>query len=401
MSQLKLSTTRMFDAPSTDTIENTLITVDDGVITDVSQVTPGSEPHDALHVPDATAVPGLVDCHVHLPFDASADPVAAVLAMSIPDATLQAVSNARTLLEHGVTTVRDVSSPHGISIAVREAAARGWIDAPTVRACGSHITITGGHGCAFGLEVDSEHEIRKAVRSQIHAGADLLKIMATGGVYSLKQSPDDVQFTRDELRAAIGTAHDRRLTTAAHAEGETGIRFALEAGIDTIEHGNHLTPELAQVMRQQGTTLVPTIGAFKSVAASHDLPGPFQSKAKELIAASDRAIKLAREVGIKVALGSDIGTAMHLQWADYPTASEARYLVEMGGYSPAEALRAGTLHGADVVQLGDRKGSLEPGKDADIAVFAGNPAEDIAALERPLLVVKGGRVVFRSPNGRF
>lgn len=399
MSRTLINTTWMFDATDTTTIEDALITIEDGVITDISRSTPGDEAtqaDDTLRFPNATALPGMVDCHVHLPFDASADPVAAVLELSIPEATLQGATNARTLLNQGVTTVRDVSSPHGISLALRDSVARGEIDGPTIRACGSHITITGGHGCGFGLEVDGPHEIRKAVRSQIQAGADLLKIMATGGVYSLRQTPEDVQFTLEELRTAIDTAHDRRLTTAAHAEGEEGIRLALEAGIDTIEHGNHLTPALAQQMRDQGTVLVPTIGAFKSVAASDDLPAPFLRKARELIKASDQAIKYAREFGIKVALGSDIGTAMHLQWADHPTAKEARYLVEMGGFSPEEALRAATLHGAEVVRLADRKGSLEPGKDADIVVVAGNPAKDITALEHPLLVIKQGRVVFQA-----
>lgn len=400
MSRLVIAANWLFDGTSTAPLENALLTVEDGVVADVSTCAPGAAPPDAITVPDATILPGLVDCHVHLPFDASADPVASILAMSVPAATLQGVKNAQTILAQGVTTVRDVSSPHGISLAIRDAVARGDVEGPDVRACGTHITITGGHGCAFGIEVDSVDQIRTAVRGQIKAGADLLKVMATGGVYSLRQSPEDVQFTVDELRAAIDTAHERGLTVAAHAEGEDGIRTALDAGIDTVEHGNQLTPELAKQMVEQGTYLVPTIGAFTSVAASTDLPAPFLRKGKELVRASERAIGYAREYGVKVAIGTDIGTAMHLEWAASPAAKETAYLVDMGGFSPAEALRSATLHGAEALGVADRKGSLEPGKDADVLVVAGNATRDITALARPLLVVKAGRVVHRSAGLR-
>ncbi|MQA03794.1 MAG: amidohydrolase family protein [Streptosporangiales bacterium] len=176
-------------------MQDAVLIVEDGVVTEVASRA-GELPADAVRLDDATVLPGLVDCHVHLPFDASADPVAAILAMPVPAATLQGVRNAQTILRHGVTTVRDVSSPHGISLAIRDAVAQEWVDGPDVRPCGTHLTITGGHGCAFGIEVDSIDQIRTAVRSQIKAGADHLKVMATGGVYSLRQTPEDVQFRR-------------------------------------------------------------------------------------------------------------------------------------------------------------------------------------------------------------
>lgn len=170
----------------------------------------------------------------------------------------------------------------------------------------------------------------------------------------------------------------------------------LDAGIDTVEHGNQLTPELAKQMREQGTFLVPTIGAFTSVAAAEDLPAPFLKKGRELVQASERVIRYAREYDVKVAIGTDIGTAMHLAWAEHPAAKETAYLVEMGGYSPVEALRAATLHGAQALGVADRKGSLEPGKDADVLVVAGNATTDITALANPVLVMKGGRVAHRA-----
>lgn len=393
MSRLVISARWLYDGVSDAPVENAVLTIEDGAITDVASCSPSDVPADAVQVGDATILPGLVDCHVHLPFDASADPVAALLAMSVPAATLQGIKNAQTILRQGVTTVRDVSTPHGISLAIRDAVAHGWVDGPDVRACGTHLTITGGHGCAFGIEVDSTDAIRTAVRSQIKAGADLVKVMATGGVYSLRQTPEDVQFTVAELRAAVDTAHERGLTVAAHAEGEDGIRAALDAGIDTVEHGNQLTPELAKQMREQGTYLVPTVGAFTSVAASDDLPAPFLKKGRELVQQSERALGHARDHDVKVAIGTDIGTAMHLQWADHPAARETAYLVDMGGYAPLEALRAATLHGAEALRVADHKGSLEVGKDADVLVVAGDATTDIAALADPLMVVKGGRVV--------
>ncbi|TDD51818.1 amidohydrolase family protein [Nonomuraea terrae] len=395
MNRLVIASSRLFDGVSETPLDNAVLTIEDGVVAEVGTYA-DAPPAGAVHLPDATILPGLVDCHVHLPFDASADPVASTMAKTVPAATLQAVRNAQTLLRHGVTTVRDVSSPHGIAIELRDAIAQGLLDGPDIRACGTHLTITGGHGCAFGIEVDSVDEIRTAVRTQIKAGADLLKVMATGGVYSLRQTPEDVQFSVTELRAAVDTAHERGLTVAAHSEGEDGIRTALEAGVDTVEHGNQLTPELAKRMIEQGAYLVPTVGAFTTVAASPDLPAPFLRKARQLVKQTERALAIAREHGVKVAIGSDSGTAPHLAWEDHPTAREAAYLVDMGGYAPVDALRSATLHGAQALRVADRKGSLEPGKDADVLVVAGDATADIAALTRPLVVVKRGRIVHRA-----
>lgn len=397
MARLTLVTEWFVDGSSADSAGRTALTVENDRIASVEPVLE-SAADDAMVFDDATALPGLIDCHVHLPFDASADPVAAVLDMPVPLATLQGVKNAQTILRQGTTTVRDVSSPHGISLALRDAIAAGWFDGPDVLACGTHITITGGHGCAFGLEVDSVDEVRKAVRSQIKVGADLIKVMETGGVYSLRQSPDAVQFVVDELRAAVEIAHEAGITVACHAEGTAGIRTAIEAGVDTIEHGNHLTAELARQMHRQGTVLVPTVGAFKSVAASTDLPGPFLEKGRELVRASEQAVRLAHEHDVPVATGTDLGTAMHLPWAGNSLAKEVRYLVELGEYSPMDAVRSATSRAADVVGLGAEVGTLEAGKLANVLVVQGNPAKDVTALERPLLVVKHGRVVWQAPS---
>src|SRR5581483_1515831 len=144
-----------------------------GVTTD-GTLPPGAE---VVDLGESTLLPGLIDCHVHLPFDASADPVAALAKLSVPSATLRAYRHAHLSLQRGATTVRDVSSPHGIAIGLREAIESGVVDGPRILACGSHISITGGHGSAFGIEVDGVAEVRRAVRLQIKAGADLIKIM--------------------------------------------------------------------------------------------------------------------------------------------------------------------------------------------------------------------------------
>ncbi len=350
---------------------------------------------DVVDLGDSTLLPGLIDCHVHLPFDASADPVAALAKLSIPSATLRAYRHAHLALERGATTVRDVSSPHGIAIGLREAIESGIVDGPRILACGSHISITGGHGNAFGIEVDGVAEVRKAVRLQIKAGADLIKVMGTGGVYSYRQLPESVQLLFDEVKAAVEVAHRAGRRVACHAEGAEGIAIALEAGVDTIEHGNHLSPELAKRMAELNAYLVPTVGAFRAVVASDNVPEEYRAKARRLVEASNNCLKYAQEYGVKVACGTDSGTAMNMPWTGHHLAQEIQYLVDIGGFSPMAAVRAATAVAARAIDLESRIGTLEADKLADFVVVSGHAIEDLNRLATPTWVVKEGVVLYR------
>lgn len=388
----------IIDGTSRGPLENAAIVVDGSDIVEVSKV---SELPQDLHIIDlgeSTLLPGLIDCHVHLPFDGSPDPVAVFMSLSTPQATLRALKHATKALEMGITTVRDVSTPYGISIALRDMVDAGEVVGPRILSAGTHICITGGHGSRFGVEVDSPQEMRKAVRAQFKAGADFIKLMGTGGVYSmgLKEAPDQVQLQPDEMRAATEVAHGFGRRVASHSEGERGIRVALDAGVDTIEHGNHLTEELAHQMVEQNAFLVPTVGAFRNSVGRTDINHEYVIKSIDLAEASETALNTAREIGVKVACGTDRGTAMQMPWSRHYLVEEIEYLVKFGGFSPMQAVQSATAVGAEALDIDSYVGTLAPGKKADFIAVSGNALMDLGLLKRPTLVVKGGQCIARN-----
>jgi imidazolonepropionase-like amidohydrolase len=388
----------IIDGVSDSPVKDGTLLIEDGKVLEVGTRLGLSEDLPVVDLGEATLLPGLIDCHVHLPFDGSADPVASLAKHSVPVGTLMAFNHAQNILRQGVTTVRDVSAPHGISIGLRDAIEAGIVTGPRILASGTHICMTGGHGADFGIEVDGPDEVRKAVRQQLKAGADLIKVMETGGVYSFRQQPDSVQLFIDELRAAVEVARYAGRRVACHAEGAEGIRMAVEAGVTTIEHGNLLTPELADLMARKDVYLVPTIIAFKTVSQSPDLPPDWYSKGERMIQASYNCIKLAKEYGVKVAAGSDVGTCMHLPWDTHPLMQEIRLIAEAGGFSAMQVIKSATTVAATALGVEDMLGSLQAGKAADVVAVSGNVLEDLGRLDSPLLVLKGGEPAYQADS---
>ena len=233
---------------------------------ELSKVGKGSGPaktngHEVIDLEGRSIAPGIIDCHVHLCLDGSADPCDPCRMILSAVMTLKTARNAQLTLLAGVTTVRDMGAMNGVTLPIRNAVAEGIVPGPRILSSGRCICMTGGHGWPFGREADGEDEVRKAVREQIKAGVDVIKLMATGGVMTPGVDPGAAQFTYEELKAGVEEAHKAGRRTASHAQGNQGVKNALRAGIDSIEHGVFLDDEAIQLFLDRKTALIPTISA--------------------------------------------------------------------------------------------------------------------------------------------
>jgi imidazolonepropionase-like amidohydrolase len=340
-------------------------------------------------------LPGLIDCHVHLRNDGVADPRAQAAADTDTVAVLRSARNARRTLEAGVTTIRDCGSRGGIDFALRAASQQGLCPTPRLVLSGKAICMTGGHGWHMGYEADGPHELRRAARAQIKAGADNIKLIASGGILTPGTEIGAPQFTIDEMRASVEEAHAAGKTACAHAHGTIAIKNAVKAGVDSVEHGYLLDDEGIELMLDRGTYLVATSAAVRNVVKHGTTAGiraDVVRKAKSAIERHIESFKRAHKAGVKLAMGTDTG----VPFTDHGNnLDEVVYLVEMG-LSPLEALSATTSEAAKLLRMDDRIGSLEAGKLADLVVFDGDPLTDITLLKdktRICIVAIGGKVM--------
>jgi imidazolonepropionase-like amidohydrolase len=355
----------------------------------VSVVPPEDLPADVevVDLGDATLLPGLIDAHVHLVWSASAEPHALIERESRALTALRCANNAELHLRAGVTTVRDVGSTDGLAIEVGRAVELGILPGPRVVAAGRAIAMTGGHGWFLGREADGKDAVRRAAREEIKAGAGCVKLMASGGVYGHAEEPGSPQLTAEEMGAAVEEAHKAGRKVAAHAYSPEAINNALEAGVDSIEHGSFLDRATAERMQEQGTYLVPTMSVYAAMAEKGpELGAPeyIRRKTAEVVEASREAFRLALEVGVRIAAGTDCGAPGH----PHGTLPEELALMVEAGADPVQAIRFGTSAAADL--LGEEAGTLEEGKRADLLAVAGDPTGDIGVLRRVRLVLRGG-----------
>ena len=378
-------------------LEHATVLVEDGKIL---KIAPNSMtiPKDTQKIPvdGQTLLPGFIDCHTHICMDGSPDPMAVCLSESPVITTLKAARSARRTLMAGVTTVRDMGSKDGIDFGLRQAIDSGLIPGPRMLISGRLICMTGGHGWQIGLEANGPDEVRKAAREQIKAGADIVKLMATGGVLTPGVEPGSEQLTEAELRAGVEEAHKAGKKTATHAMGTRGIQNALRAGIDSIEHGVYLDDETISMMMERNIPYIPTISALYNIETKGieaGIPAFAVEKTLKVKPFHLESIRMARETGIAVAAGTDAGTPFNLHGENL---AEIKLLVDYGGFSPMGAIEAGTRIAARVLGLEEKLGTVEEGKVADLVLVEGNPLDNIDVLlnqESIRLVMQGGKIV--------
>jgi imidazolonepropionase-like amidohydrolase len=342
--------------------------------------------------PAATILPGLIDSHVHLGFDGGRDPVARMRAETDEQQLVLMLHNARDLLGVGVTTARDLGGRGYLSLVVRDAIAAGLARGPRLVAAGPPVTVTGGHCWFMGGEADSEDDLRRIVRAQHKHGADLIKVMATGGFMTEGSAPWYAQFTAGQLAAVVEEARRVDKRVAAHAHGTEGIARAAQAGVTTIEHCFFVTETnercfsepLAVRIAERGIFVCPTINANAPfvVELTGIVPGEY--------------VKAMHQAGVRIIAGTDAGidNTPHHQYA-----AGLKYLVSLG-FTPAQVLAMATTEAAAALGVEQITGRLARGYEADLIVVDGDPLTDIAALTRLRRVIARGRD-YVPDSGRF
>ena len=336
-------------------------------------------------------LPGLVDLHVHLVWNGCPDPVEQLRKESKEQTLLRMVRHARETLEAGVTTVRDLGSVDDLAIDLSHAVELGDVVGPRIVPSGRTVIMTGGHDPFWGVMIDGPQEALKAARRQIYRGAGVVKLSATGGVYGRTEgeSATHTELNPDEINAITGEAHKLGVPVAAHAIGRDGIRNCVRAGVDTIEHGQQLTPDLASKLAGYDGALIPTLFVYKQIAERPEIPEYARVKAKAILGEHREAIQAARSAGVRIGAGSDAGSPMT------PHGSLIDELVSLAdaGLTPLEALQSATHEAARILGMEEEVGSIEPGLKADLITVPRDPLQDLGYLRDVRAVWARGRLV--------
>lgn len=368
-------------------LDNVYLIVQGQRIVEVTHTTP--KDIDIVDYSDKTVIPGLIDTHVHL----CMNPENTFKKRHVAEITIETIKNAQKHLKSGVTFVRDVGAEDCVDFVVRDAINRGDVEGCQFLAAGAVICMTGGHGWTFGgRQCDGEDEVRKGTREQLRAGADLVKVMATGGVLTPGVEPGSPQLTYDELKVCCEEAHKAGKKVATHAQGTTGIKNAILAGVDSVEHGIYLTDEIIDLMKEKNVYLVPTLAAVHWIleaGVESGIPAYAVEKCERVVDAHIASFKKAHNAGVKIAMGTDAGTPYNL----HDKSGFELVLLVKHGMSAKEAIIASTKNAADLLGILDNYGTLEKGKFADFVVYDQNPVDDINVIMQPSAVYKLGNKV--------
>ena len=397
---------QVFDAKRGKLTGEMTLVIEDGRIKAMSagHSDPAGGAARTINLKGMTCLPGLIDSHVHLTGETSPTGYTDQFRWNVADYAIRSTVYARRTLEAGFTTVRNLGDGDNASISLRNAINQGVVPGPRIYTAVSAIGSTGGHadgtdgyradlqgdpGPKLGI-INGPDDAWKAVRQHYKDGADLIKIMPSGGVLDESSSVDNAQMTMQELEAVIAAAHDYGFTVAAHAHGAEAIRRAVTAGVDSIEHGTYMSDADMKLMKQRGTWYVPTIIAGRYVAEKAAVPGYYPeqiaAKARQVGPVIQKTAGRAFKAGVKMAFGTDAGVYPHGQ-----NAKEFEYMVE-AGIPNAYALQAATVNAAALLKQSDNMGSLEAGKFADVIAVKGNPLDDISLMKQVDFVMKAGVV---------
>lgn len=384
---------RLIDGVDPHPKEGLAIVVRDGVI---AAIVPEADAGDgAIDLGGAHVMPGLINMHTHFSLSLPGPGGDAVSALDPHELALHMADGARRTLLSGVTTVRCVAEKGGADFALRRAIDAGHVAGPRIFTAGRGLCCTGGHGhdADDTLECDGPDDFARGVRTQIRAGADLIKLMISGGIAGEHEQITTPQLTREEMAAAISTAHAWGRKVTAHAGPAAIIAEAVQLGLDCVEHGYELTPEVARLMAERGVALVPTLVVTRAGAFFDDLGVPAWMQERSLGAGPRHleSYRCALDAGVEVLLGSD----MPPFWDFEGTSAVVRELEHMqtGGLSASDVVRAATAAPARWLDADDRVGMIAPGRFADLIAMPDDPSADVAALRGIHFVMKGGVVV--------
>jgi imidazolonepropionase-like amidohydrolase len=402
---------RLIDEKSPETIKDALVKVTGNKIVTVTPYTaaPAKPAGTLIDLGSETCLPGLIDTHTHTLLQGDQKPGQydeQILKWSLPYRAIRATQSARLALSYGFTTIRDLETEgaYYADVALRNAIREGIVPGPRMQVATRALDVTGAYALLgydpaltlpHGVQViDGPYEARKAVREEISYGADWIKVYADKSVY---HGPGDTMesiptFTLEELNAIVDEAHREKRPVAAHAMGLEGVHNAVEAGVDTIEHGAYISDDDLKTMLARGIYYVPTLYIFIYADQLHTAEG-FQGWHGGT-AIHAETFRRAHKAGVKIAFGTDVGG---FEWTINP-AKEFSYMVEYG-MTPAEAIRAATVTASELLHLQDQIGTIEPGKRADLVAVPSDPLADVSALEHVNFVMKDG-VVYKEPGSR-
>lgn len=404
MSRTVIKNVKLIDGIKNSILDNATVVVEDKNIEFIGTSYKTKEVDTVVDGNNMTLMPGLIDCHVHLDIGEELDFPGIAVYEPFPMSVIRSTERLSRYLPSGFTSIRFNGGYEYLGTSLRDAVNMGIIKGPRVVAAGKYLSITGGHGQFFKPWVKLDHsmvdmvdgadEIRKAIRAQIGNGVDVIKFFSTGGVTDSGSNPNSQEFTDEELEVIISEAKKGGKRTSTHAHGTGGIKSAVKAGVDSIEHGSILDEECIELMKQKGTFLVPTLSASYWIIKKGKeigLPDFIMEKTKNIVEKIKNSFNNAYKEGINIAMGTDSGTPFN---AHGNNALELKLMVDYG-MKPMDAIKCATIKSAENLGINNITGSIEVGKMADMILIDGNPIDDISILQNKdkiKIVMKEGNI---------